>query len=541
VSHRQYIDHVSVFVADSLNNPLFSKLLDIHAREFLILMDLDLDPASQTVHKLYCPVKRAPYRDPLAMLRSLILMTLRKVRSITQWVEILRTNLLFAVMAGFDPHDTPGVGTYYDFFHRLIDGPYRRPCEHLPRKSLEVRCLHERNLKKEKEAREEARDHSSSLSEKLVNELLPLADQPRHGEFPTVLQDLLAQVGIRSSIRKGLLQEGKNLVLAGDGSILESAASPRGKPSCTCSDRSSCGHNRLYSSATAAWCYDAYRDCYIFGDRYYHLVAPVGGHDLPLITIMPGGNESDYTLSLKAFDQALKVLREHQFGLHPAFFCGDGHHDTHAHYRYFQAKGIVPIIPLSELSKVVLHLASNPQIQLTPEGFPLCPAGKLLRHHAFNKERNLHVFCCPAKRNTHRFGKSLYVFHPEDCPRRCDCFPRSPLGPLVYIRSEENPRLFPPVPRNTELFKNIMNMRSATERCNAVIDWFQIEGAHRCAAYGLIRLTLANICQHAIAQHAERLKACTGLTRGESAEKTLLDQTLRNICSFHREQYLDTG
>jgi hypothetical protein len=462
-------------------------------------------------------------------------MTLLKVRGITNWVKTMRTQPLLAVMAGHDPEDTPGVGTYYDFFHRLIDGPYRKPCEHLPGSSQGVRCRHERNLKKEKEAREENRNHAPSLSEDLVEKLLPLAHQPRPDEFPTVLQDLLALIGIRSSIRKGLLKETHNLILAGDGSILKTAASPRGKPTCSCPDnkRSSCGHNRLYTSATAAWCYDAYRDCFIFGDRYYHLIAPAGGHDLPLMTLMPGGNESDYTLSLKAFDQFLKVMPQHDLKLHPVFFCGDGHHDTLAHYRYFRAKGVVPIIPLNEKNKIILHLASDPDVHLTPEGFPLCPAGKLMRHHAYHKKKNLHVFCCPAKRNTHRFGKSLYVFHPQDCPRNLNCSPQSTIAPLVYIRSEENPRLFPPVPRNTERFKTIMNARSATERCNALIDSFQLDRASRSAEYGLIRLTLVNICQHALAQHDERLK--------ETPQHQLLDQTLHKICGSYREPYLDTG
>lgn len=235
--HKDYIEHVASFLMDSHANPEMRKLLDVHAKEFLIIMDLDLDPAREILDRLYCPVKRALPRDPTEMLRSLILMTLMKEKGITDWVDSTRAHSPFAVMAGFNPDDTPGVGTYYDFFHRLIDGPYRKPCEHLPRRSRRVRCRHERNLKKEKEAREEDRNRDQSLSEKLVSELLPLAGEPRPEEYPTVLQDLLAEIGIRSSIRRGLLDEGKNLALTGDGSILKTAASPRGKPTCSCPGR----------------------------------------------------------------------------------------------------------------------------------------------------------------------------------------------------------------------------------------------------------------------------------------------------------------
>jgi len=535
VSHKDYIQQTGSFLAASLTGRTTSKMLDTHAREYLILLDLDLDPAEQILGRLYCPVKRAPPRNPIPTLRSLILMTLLKTTSITEWVNTLRTHPLHAVMAGFDPDDTPGIGTYYDFFHRLIDGPYRKPSDRMPRRSQSARCIHQRNFKKEKETRKQNRNHGSSLSENLVDNLLPLADQPLPDEFPKVLHDLLARVGIGSSIRNQLLTEKMNLAVAGDGSILKTAASPRGKPTCSCPRHrgSSCEHDRLYTSATANWCYDSYRDSYLFGDRYYHLIAPVGGHDLPLLTIMPGGNESDFTLSLKAFDRFLKVLRDHRIDLHPRFFCGDGHHDTSAHYRYFRDKQIVPVIPFGDKNNVILHLISNPDLQLTPEGFPLCPAGKLLRHHAFDKARNVHVFACPAKRNTHRFGKSVYVFHPQDCPRKIDCNPQSSLAPLVYIHADENPRLFPPIPRNTDHFKSIMNMRSATERCNAVIDSFHLDRSSRNADYGLIRLTLVNICQHAVAQYDERVK--------DTTREKLLHQTVEKISGVHHEDFRDTG
>jgi len=78
-----------------------------------------------------------------------------------------------------------------------------------------------------------------------------------------------------------------------------------------------------------------------------------------------------------------------------------------------------------------------------------------------------------------------------------------------------------------------MNARSATERCNALIDSFQLDRASRSAEYGLIRLTLVNICQHAMAQHDERLK--------EIPQHQLLDQTLHKIRGSYREPYLDTG
>ena len=78
-----------------------------------------------------------------------------------------------------------------------------------------------------------------------------------------------------------------------------------------------------------------------------------------------------------------------------------------------------------------------------------------------------------------------------------------------------------------------MNSRSATERCNALIDFFKLDRSSRSAEYELIRLTLADIRQHALAQHDKRTK--------ETPQPQLLEQMLQKIRGTYREGYLDTG
>ncbi len=186
------------------------------------------------------------------------------------------------------------------------------------------------------------------------------------------------------------------------------------------------------------------------------------------------------------------------------------HHDTYAHYRYFAEKGIIPVIPLSEKSKNILpHSSGSPNVRLNADGMPLCPAGTPMRFHGYNKRKRTQVFSCPAKRNTHRDGKSVYVFHDCDCPDGKDCKPDSTMGPFVYIKSDTDPRLFPPIPRNSRKFRDIMNQRSGSERVNSVVDSYNIDGAHRNADYGLIRLYLANIVHHAVIRRIEALKTAS--------------------------------
>lgn len=58
-------------------------------------------------------------RIPSNMHRSYLLSICLKVTSITEWVNQLRINPLYAILSGFNVDDTPGVGTFYDFFKRL--------------------------------------------------------------------------------------------------------------------------------------------------------------------------------------------------------------------------------------------------------------------------------------------------------------------------------------------------------------------------------------------------------------------------------------
>jgi hypothetical protein len=58
------------------------------------------------------------------------------------------------------------------------------------------------------------------------------------------------------------------------------------------------------------------------------------GHDFPLHVTLPGGNESDFTLSLNALDRFIKAASENGLNMHIHYFCSDGHHDSYAHYHY---------------------------------------------------------------------------------------------------------------------------------------------------------------------------------------------------------------
>lgn len=325
------------------------------------------------------------------------------------------------------------------------------------------------------------------------------------------LEDLFVLLGLMPTLQAGLISDPGRLTVCGDGSIAETAASPHGKPACDCRKNGirKCGCPGLYTSPTAKWCYDAAHDVRTYGDRYYHIAVTQNGRDFPLIVIMPGGNESDYTLSLKAADRLLKIFREHSLNAGLDIFCGDGHHDTHAHYDYFQEKGVRPVIPLPEKSKtgkaVFPQVTGMPDIRFDPDGRPLCPGGCVMRRHEYSKRKRIHVFACPAKRPTHRKGKYVYVYDAGKCPNGRPCSPESTIGPCVYVRSAADPRMFPAIPRDSRLYREVSKQRSCAERLNSVLDSFKTDGAHRHPDRTLFRLTPANIVIHAGIRYKEAL------------------------------------
>lgn len=499
----EYIKKIQKLSANYYQDNAFQTYLQTHKEICAIMENLNLDPAAGTLKPLYCPVKHGDFRDPVNMLRSLILMALLKIKGITQWVRDTRTHALLAILTGFSPDDTPGIGTYYDFLKRVYNGTYQRPCKHINKKSDALAGLHKRNIKKESEDKKNSFSPYNTQSKKLAEKLLAEADSPRPCDYLKILDDLLLQLGLIPTIKQGMLSETEQITISGDGSILVTNASGAGKPACSCREEGNykCECPRYYCSPTAKWCYNHHTGSFEFGDRYYHIVVTQNGHDFPLHVSMPGGNESDYTLSLNAVDRLLKGLKENGINMSFKYFAGDGHHDSQAHYTYLMEKHIVPVIPLSENTKKTFTHLEN--VTMDDEGTPLCPGGLKMRYHGFNKKKQAHTYCCPVKRDTHRDGKSLYVTHIDECPRKADCRPGTKMAPVIYLKLDSDPRLFPPLSRDSKKFKELYKERSASERVNSVIDSYDLDRACKNAVYGLIRLTIIDIAIHARIRYAE--------------------------------------
>jgi hypothetical protein len=268
-----------------LNDTQKQVLLQDHLDDLFMMTSLDFDSVDPLLNSLYSP-QNHPHRDPKAMLRSLLLMSHHKITSIHKWVDQTRKQPLLAILAGFDPNDTPGVGTYYDFKKRLIDGVYQKPCSHSLKRSSFRLGLAKRSLKAESKQKKDDLDPNHSQADKLVDDLLAQNDQKRPLDFLKLLTDLFFKLALIPSYQRGVLPN-KKLAVCGDGSVIKSTASAHPKPLCSCRKQGlfRCDCPRFFTSTTACWCYDSLNDSFAFGDRYYHLITSHNNHDLPLLTL----------------------------------------------------------------------------------------------------------------------------------------------------------------------------------------------------------------------------------------------------------------
>ena len=94
--------------------------------------NLDLSFTDTFMADKYSKFGPAP-RTPSCMQRSYLLSIAFKVTSLTEWAVQLKMNPLYAILSGFEVGNTPGVGTFYAFFRKLLDSdsdnlsPHIRP------------------------------------------------------------------------------------------------------------------------------------------------------------------------------------------------------------------------------------------------------------------------------------------------------------------------------------------------------------------------------------------------------------------------------
>jgi hypothetical protein len=524
-THEQYRARLHGWLLSNWADPQVSEAVRRFLGALLVLWHLDLEPAREILTQCYAPNPRGGKpKDPVAMLRALLAMILVEQPSINKWVPQARSVALLALLAGFEPGDFPGVGTLYDFLNRLNDGPIRNSCEHVvqpsvderrraktprpPRRKAEAKATKatkergNRGRKRRGGRRRKPADPDAEtavarevgVTQKLVDQLLATAHQGLPEDLVTRLGRLLLHVAVVPSANKGLLGDIVRLVVGGDGSSLVTGAQPNGRRTCSCPRSKRCDCPRIYSDPDAAWGYDSYRKTYFYGHRFYELSTSTAGHDLPLHVEVGPGNETDFTLGVKTLDRARKLLAE--VGSNVDLFIADAGHDAEPVYQLCLHHDIKPVIPLAQEAPAEL---ADRGLRLSPRGVPLCQGGaEMASNGSAGAKRQ--VFICPVKSGKLR----TCPLAPAD-ESDWVCRPDLKWGPTVVVRTKADPRLTPPIARNSQRYRQLYNLRSGTERSNSVKKQaFNLEAArHRRQSFWLIRVTLMAILQHAKAWVAD--------------------------------------
>jgi len=429
-------------------------------------LDLSLtDTIMQECYSIFGPEPRLPS----CMLRSYLLALKLKITSITSWSRMLKETPLYAILSGFPVGDTPGVGTFYDFFSRIwkSDSNNLSPKDRFPKVKVP----------KGKKKGDKTPCDSSSIASKLLPLLERWNMKPENPFF--LIFQLYHQQFLSLSIEKGLINS-EHLALAGDGSAIRTAAQQRKKRLCKCLENDgirNCNCKRHYSQPDCNWGWDSHRECYFFGYHLYMYVASDSHSDLPVFPMLERASRHDMLSFLHSFFTMKAYLPE----FHIEKLLLDSAQDAYAVYDYCKRESITPFIDLNPGNTGNFKYKGD--FTIDDDGVPICQMGLRMHKDGFEAAKYRAKYRCP-KAN-----------------RKQGCFCKHPCsnakyGRTVHIYRNDNPRLFNIPPRDSKAWEKEYDRRTSVERSNKreKNDYKLEDGRHRstkmwyCRLYGIMML-----------------------------------------------------
>jgi len=374
------------------------------------------------------------------MLRSLVVMILAGITQIDLWVRLLRREPFYAVVSGFVPGNTPGVGTFYDFQDRLLGGAPQ------PRKRRVTRLTPQT-----KQALKEAKKQPSRKHVGVVARLATALRQgARHWEphaVEVLLNGLLQVLCVAPTVAAGLLPP--PVGVSGDGAKVATFANSYGQKACECPQRG-CGCPRRFHDGEATTGYDAYHNRFVFGHTLYALTAwsPASKVELPIYLMRATGHRSDCVLGPLATHRAREID-----GLEIVQGCFDGAHDAGGFYALGQQWEIALFIPLAGAPRKEDGPGDGGQ---DTDGTPLCLADRRMVADGYQADQRRYRWRCPLRKGPAQGDATT-------CPRYAECSPAK-AGRIVYTHPDADPRLQCVPPRGTWGWQVVYNHRTASER-----------------------------------------------------------------------------
>lgn len=306
---------------------------------------------------------------------------------------------------------------------------------------------------------------------RLVEWLLPRLDQKKPLPSDRLFEFFLDQF-LSVSAGLGILGNLGKLSIASDGTPIVTASRTRSKS--TCNSRAQglldCNHPRIYSQPDCDYEWDSSRERYFNGYHLYMFNACNNPYDLPLYpTLRPATchDSVGFVTSSVAFAQRSTLGTIDKILL-------DAAHDAEAIYYLIARQNQEPIIDLNKRGKK--NVKTDGEIQISPQGIPICPKGKEMRPNGFDKSQNRQEWRCSPK-----CGCSTAIY-----------------GRTFHTHSKDNLRLFPKTSRESEIWKDIYKRRTSMERSNKreKVDYHLEAAKHRSMMMWCIRIYGIMMCQH---------------------------------------------
>ena len=468
-SHTDYQNFVVTNLRKYYPNP------DSIARSTWDIIDrfwnLDLSFTDSYMQSKYSKYGPAP-RTPSCMQRSYLVSIDFKVSSVTDWAAQLKINPLYAILSGFEVGDTPGTGTFYDFFNRLWDSDDNNLSPHIhPLKS---------KVKKPKSKGAKA----DSVEKVTVEQLLPelenstfnINDQPYGSLFKLYKSEFLD-----ASVTKGLIDT-SNLALAGDGTPVVTSHRERKHRVCDCKEKgiTDCKCDRYFSQPDCDIGWDSSRDTWYEGYDLYINVDSKSG--LPIFPLLHPASKHDSHGFLHNFFRLKNFLPDYNV----TKLLLDSAHDAMPYYRYCKRANIIPFIDLN--GKGGRPPVYKEDFTIDKDGVPICQAGCRMRRDGSEKAKGRHKFKCP---KISRKGGCISC----TCENPCS---DAKYGRTVHLVMNDNPRLFNEPLRSSKEWKLEYNARTSAERSNKreKLDFKLEDGRHRSTKMWYCRLYHILMLQH---------------------------------------------
>lgn len=410
-------------------------------------------------------------RLPSNMLRSYLLSIEFKVTSITDWVAALKACPLYAIASGFEFGDTPGIGTFYDFFDRLWNYEDDNLSSHLQVPKVSVKKPSGKGQK------------AASVDKLSVELLLPHLEQQHVSldEQPfAFLLELYKNQFLDVSISKELINP-NHLSLAGDGTPVRTSARIRKHRVCDCLDKGikDCNCARYLSQPDCDIGWDSSRDCFYHGYDLYMMVASDSESDLPIFPLLAPASRHDS----HGFLHNYFTMRDLLPNFHVKKLLLDSAHDAMPIYKYCKRNNITPFIDLNRKSDTKLKYKND--FTISKDGIPVCMAGLKMNRDGIERKKHRIKYRCPLANR--KYG----------CTCKTPCS-NSKYGRTVHLQTKDNPRIFNIPPRDSDEWKLEYNARTSAERSNKreKNDFLLESGKHRSTKMWYCRLYCIMMLQH---------------------------------------------